>query len=161
MTKPIHAPDLEAKPPYESARLNALVDEASLLMDQLGAISADQHQAVESGDVAQIVEIVSKREPIIRGLVCVGEEIEAFINNPQAIASVGKDVCADALDRIARIEHAMKKLREHDAQDQKRMESTRDTLAEQLGTMGKGKKALRAYTSRTSTPNPILQDRQG
>ena len=161
MTKPIHTPDLEPKPPCGLTRLNALVDEAAMLMDQLGAISTDQHQAVESGDVAQIVEVVSKREPIIRGLVCVGEEIEAFINNPQAIASVGKDACADALDRIAKIEHAMKKLRERDARDQKRMESTRDALAEQLGSMGKGKNALRAYTSRSSTPNPILQDRQG
>ena len=142
-------------------RLNSLVDEAQALMDQLGAISDGQHYAIRSGDIAQVLEVISKREPVVNGLVSVGEEIEAFIKDPGMLAKVPSDERSAALERITLIEIAMGKLREHDAQDQKIMESTRDGLASQLAGMGTGKSALRAYSSRTSTPNPTLHDRQG
>ena len=144
-----------------AARLNSLVDEAQALMDQLCTISNGQSEAIQAGDVAQIVEIVTIREPVVRGLVCVGEEIGAFIEDPKMIAQVSDADRSEALKRISLIEHTMKRLRERDDQDQKLMESARDTLADQLASMGTNQNALRAYSSRPSTPNPILQDRQG
>ncbi len=145
----------------EAVRLNSLVDEATKLMERLGEIAAGQREAIESGEIEQIVEIVTKREPVVRALVCVGEEIDAFINDSQTLALVNEHDQSKAYERIASIEHAMKKLREQDAQDQKLMESTRDRLAGELSLMGTGMNALRAYTTRSGTPNPILQDRQG
>ncbi len=145
----------------ETARLNSLVDEAKMLMDRLGEIAAGQREAIESGEIEQIVEIVTKREPIVRGLVCVGEEIDALINDPKTLALVNAHDRSKAYERIASIEHAMKKLRQQDAQDQELMESIRDRLAGELSLMGTGISALRAYTTRSGTPNPILQDRHG
>lgn len=147
--------------PTNAARLGSLVDEAQSLMDQLCAISTGQSEAIEVGDVAQIVEIVVKREPVVQGLVSVGEEIGAFIENPDAIAKVSTQERDEAMRRIALIEHAMKRLRERDAHDQKQMEAARDKMAGQLASMGTNQNALRAYSSRTGTPNPILQDREG
>ncbi len=165
MTEPIdkliNRSNPSAHSSLESARLNSLVEKAKVLMDQLSAIAVRQTDAIESGDIEQIVEIVTKREPVVRGLVCVGEEIDAFISNPEAIALVNERERSKAFDRISSIEHAMRKLRERDVQDQKLMESTRDRLADELGSMGTGMSALRAYTTRSATPNPILQDRQG
>jgi len=161
MTKSSNTPDSDASASSQAARLSSLVDQAKTLMDQLCDISNVQTDAIKSGEIDQVVEIVAKREPLVRGLVCVGEEIGAFITDPKMIGAVDDVQRSNALDRIASIEQSMKKLREHDAQDQKLMESARDGLANQLASMGAGMNALRAYTSRTATPSPILQDRQG
>ena len=144
-----------------SARLHSLIDEAQVFMDQLGTMGEQQSQAIESGDVVQILELVGSREPIVRGLVDVGEEIGAFIQDPDAINKVSVEQREDAMGRIAKIEHAMKRLRERDASDQVQMQAVRDQMAGQLSSMGTGQSALRAYSARTGTPNPILQDRQG
>lgn len=161
MTKSTNTHDSDVPAGTQTARLSSLVDQAKTLMDQLCDISSTQSDAIKSGDIDQIVEIVTKREPMVRGLVCIGEEIGVFISDPKMIGAVDDTQRSDALNRIASIEQSMKELREHDAQDQKLMESTRDGLADQLASMGAGMNALRAYTSRTATPNPILQDRQG
>lgn len=144
-----------------SSRLHSLIDEAQVFMDQLGSMSEKQSQAIDSGDVVQILELVNSREPIVRGLVCVGEEIGAFIQDPSALSKVSEQQREDAMDRIAKIEHAMKRLRERDARDQELMGSVRDQMASDLASMGTNQNALRAYSTRSGTPNPILQDRQG
>ena len=144
-----------------SARLHSLIDEAQVFMDQLGSMGEQQSQAIESGDVVQILELVNSREPIVRGLVCVGEEIGAFIQDPSTLSKVSEQQRKDAMDRIAKIEHAMKRLRERDTRDQELMGSVRDQMASQLASMGTNQNALRAYSTRSGTPNPILQDRQG
>lgn len=157
MTESAQTPNLNTP----SSRLDSLVDQAQVLMDQLCAASEGQSRAIESGDVAQVVEIVANREPIVRGLVNVGEEIGAFIQDPEMLALVGEPERDDALKRIALIEHAMKRLRERDAHDQRLMENARNQMAEQLSSVGTNQNALRAYSGRTGSPNPILQDRQG
>jgi hypothetical protein len=157
MTRSTHTQGFDAY----SARLNALVDEAQVLMDQLCSISEGQGDAIKSGDIAQVVEIVVNREPVVQSIVRVGEEIGAFIADPSMIDRVDDADRAAALGRISSIEHAMKRLRERDAKDQQLMEEARDGLADQLAGMGTNQNALRAYSNRTGTPNPILQDRQG
>lgn len=146
--------------PHES-RLAFLVDEASMLMDQLNSLSETQRESVNTGDVEQIVQVVQAREPVVRHIVRVGQEIGAFIENPEMISKLSDSDRDEALKRISAIEHAMKRLRERDAQDQSLMEQARDGLANQLSGMGAGQSALRAYSTRTTTPNPILQDRKG
>ena len=144
-----------------SARLDSLVDQAQDLMGQLSAVSNGQGMAIESGDIAKVVEIVTIREPIVRGLVNVGEEIGAFIQDPKMISKMSQRDQDGALKRIALIELAMKRLREQDAKDQGLMEAARDAMANELASMGTNQSALRAYSGRSATPNPILQDRQG
>lgn len=144
-----------------STRLSTLVDEAQSMMDQLCTLSAGQSEAIQSGDIARVVEIVVGREPVVQNIVRVGEEIGAFIADPAMISTISDEDRASALKRISSIEHAMKRLRERDAQDQRLMEMARDGLADQLAEMGAGQNALRAYSKRSGTPNPILQDRQG
>tara|TARA_R110002072_G_scaffold42064_19_gene118446 strand:+ start:30845 stop:31330 length:486 start_codon:yes stop_codon:yes gene_type:complete len=161
MTGSAHSQENNAHATPQAARLSSLVDEAQGLMDELVSISVGHTDAIKGGDVAKIVEIVSTREPIVASLVRVGEEIGAFIADPDAIAKVGDAECEQAFKRIGAIEHTMKRLRERDAQDQILMESARDQLAGQLAGMGTGKTALRAYKPNQGTPNPILQDRQG
>jgi flagellar biosynthesis/type III secretory pathway chaperone len=143
------------------SRLHFLVDEAQVLMDRLCDISQQQSQAIEAGEVEQIIEIVTIREPVIRNIVRVGEEIGAFIQDPDSIKQVDRVQRDEALNRIASIEHAMKRLRERDANDQILMEKVRDAMADQLAGLGNGKNALQAYAARPNTPNPILQDREG
>ena len=150
------------KPENQSgrSRLNGLVDQAGELMDQLAEISAGQSEAIQAVDVERVVDFVSRREPIVRRLVVVGEEIAAVI---EAIDGGGQSHSEhqDALLKITSIEHAMKRLREQDARDQQLMEEARDRLASQLASTGTNQSALRAYSSRGGTPNPVLQDRQG
>ncbi len=161
MTSSTDTPNPSAHNGFESSRLDSLVAKAKTLMDRLCAIADGQTQAIESGEIEQIVEIVAQREPVVRELVRVGEELDAFLSDSQAMDLINQDDRVRAFEQIGSIEQAMKKLRQRDAQDQKLMESTRDRLADQLSSMGTGMTALRAYTSRVSTPNPILQDRQG
>lgn len=151
----------EDQPALLGARLGSLLDEAGTLVEQLEAIGEQQHHAIESGQVRQIVEIVATREPIVRALVRVGEELGAFIEDDSIRAVLGDEVMERALRRMAVYEHTMKRLRERDAQDQRRMERARDQLASQLAGMGSGKSALRAYSPKPQTPNPTMQDRRG
>jgi len=144
-----------------SARFDALLDEVGTLVEQLEAVSEQQHHAIKTGQVSQIVEIVATRDPLVRSLVEKGEELGAFIENGDARAAMGNEYMERALRRIAVCEHAMKRLRDRDAQDQRKMEDARDEIASQLAGMGSGKSALRAYSSRSYTPNPTMQDRQG
>ena len=143
------------------SRLGSLLDEAGELMDQLQAVGDQQRHAIESGQVAQIVEVVAKREPLVQSMIRVGEELGAFIEDPETKSDLPDRTLNAALKRIAGYEHTMKRLREQDARDQLQMEKTRDQLASQLAGMGSGQNALRAYSTRTPTPNPILQDREG
>ncbi len=142
-------------------RIDALLDEAQGLIDRLRVVSDHQQGAVESGDVARIVEVVSQREPLVSSIVRVGEEIGAFIENRELMALVPEPSRSEALRRISGFEHAMKLLRERDARDQRLMEQARDRLAGQLSGMSHGKSALRAYSTRARTPDPIMQDRRG
>ncbi|HSG63805.1 MAG TPA: flagellar export chaperone FlgN [Gammaproteobacteria bacterium] len=154
-------PDAQDHAALLAARLDALLEEAGTLVDQLEAVGEQQHHAIESGQVHQIVEIVETRDPLVRSLVRVGEELNAFIEDGDARACLDDDVMERALRRIAIYEHTMKRLRERDAKDQQLMEQARDKIASQLASMGSGKNALRAYSSRSTTPNPIMQDRRG
>ena len=145
----------------QRARLDSLIEQAQSLMAQLVTLSKDQSQVIESGDVAQIIEIVSLREPVVQGLVSVGEEIGAFIENKQAMESLQSKDRDEAFSRIASIEETMKLVRDRDAQDQRAMEKARDSMSGQLAVMGTNRSALKAYSSRSGTPGPILQDREG
>ncbi|MGV6814881.1 MAG: hypothetical protein ACWA5W_07740 [Phycisphaerales bacterium] len=142
-------------------RLGSLIEQADSLMGQLKSLSKEQALVIESGDVAQIIEMVSLREPIVQGLVLVGEEIGAFIENTEAMAQLSAAQRREALSQIAAIEGSMKEVRQQDERDQAAMEKVRDAMADQMSMMGAGQNALRAYSSRPSAPNPILQDRQG
>ncbi len=157
MTKSTDTNQQQAKP----ARLDSLIEQAQSLMAQLIDLSKEQSQIIESGDVAQIIEIVSLREPIVQGLVNVGEEIGAYIENKDAMASLQSKVRDEAIGQIASIEESMKIVRERDAQDQQAMERARDSMSGQLAVMGTNRSALKAYSSRSGTPGPILQDREG
>lgn len=143
------------------ARLGAMVDEAQVLIDQLGLISEQQQGAIREGDVERIVEVVAQRDPLVRRLVDVGGDIGALIENKPLMGEVSDALRDELLRRIANIEHAMKKIRERDARDQQVMESARDKMAKQLAGMGAGRTALRAYSTRKGTPNPTMQDRRG
>lgn len=143
------------------SRLESLLNEAGELVDQLQAVGAEQRHAIESGQVQQIVEVVAKRDPIVQSMIRVGEELGAFIEDPATQAVISEQTYSGALLRIAGYEHTMKRLREQDARDQAQMEKTRDKIAAQLAGMGSGKSALRAYSSRPATPNPIMQDKRG
>jgi flagellar biosynthesis/type III secretory pathway chaperone len=143
------------------SRLDSLLTEAGDLIDQLQAVGAEQRHAVESGQVQQIVEVVAKREPIVQSMIRIGEELGAFIENPTTKETIPDRILNGALLRIAGYEHAMKRLREQDAKDQVLMEQARDKLAAQLAGMGSGQSALRAYSTRSVKPNPIMQDRKG
>jgi flagellar biosynthesis/type III secretory pathway chaperone len=142
-------------------RLSLLVDRAQSLVNQLDALSASQSEAISSGQVEQIIELVTTREPLVSEIVTVGEEIGAILSDPEFGSRLNEQVHAQTLDQISQIESVMHRLRDRDAQDQKRMETTRDELAGQLVEMGSAQSALRAYSGRSGTPNPILQDRQG
>jgi len=142
-------------------RLSTLVDRAQSLVNRLEALSASQSEAISSGQIEQIVELVTSREPLVSEIVTVGEEIGAILVDPDFGSQMNEQVHAQTLDQISQIELVMHRLRDRDAQDQKHMESTRDELARQLVEMGSAQNALRAYSGRQGTPNPILQDRQG
>ncbi|MBO6738863.1 MAG: hypothetical protein JJ916_03295 [Phycisphaerales bacterium] len=143
------------------SRLDALLEETGTLVEQLEAVGAEQRHAVESGQVQQIVEVVAKRDPLVQSIIRVGEELGAFIEDPETKATISPHVLNAALLRIAGYEHTMKRLREQDAQDQQVMEQTRDKLASQLSGMGSGQHALRAYSTRPKSPNPTMQDKRG
>lgn len=144
-----------------AARIDDLIEGARSLLDRLSIIADEQRTAIAEGDVPRIVEIVGQREPLIRQLVRVGEEIGAVIEAPETAGELSAVQREDALSRISGIEHTMKRLREQDAHDQELMENTRDRLAAQLAGMGTGRNALKAYSTRSVAPNPIMQDRKG
>jgi len=143
------------------SRLDGLIERARDLMEQLTAVSDQQSDAIRSGDVAKIIEIIAQREPLVAQIVDVGEEIGAIVENDELMGVLGREKQGEALRRISTIEHAMKRLRERDGRDQELMVETRDAMARQLAGMGSGKSALRAYSTRSQTPDPIMQDRRG
>jgi len=160
MTESTHTPGFGAHDAHYE-RINSLIDQAQKLMDRLCAIGEEQRDAIRSGEVDRMVEMVATREPIVRTLVRVGEEIGAFLEDPGMVSRLSDTDRVNALGRIDSIRQVMESLRARDEQDQKLMEKTRDGLADQLATTGTNQSALRAYSGRSSTPNPILQDRQG
>ena len=94
-------------------------------------------------------------------MIRVGEELGAFIEDAKVRQTLEPQSLNGAMRRIAGYEHTMKRLREQDARDQQLMEQTRDKIASQLAGMGSGQSALRAYSTRSQTPNPTMQDRRG
>jgi len=143
------------------ARLEALLEQTGSLIEQLEAVGNQQRHAVESEQVQQIVEVVAMREPIVRRMVEVGDELGAFIEDKSTQQMIGKATLERAMRQIASYEHAMKLMRERDTHDQDRMERTRAKLVRQLAGTGTGKNALRAYSTKPTSPNPIMQDKEG
>jgi len=161
MTAPESHTEKQEQTAMLKSRLESLLDEAGTLVDQLQAVGAEQRHAIESGQVQQIVEVVAKRDPIVQSMIRVGEELGAFIEDPTTKSALSEQTLSSVLLRIAGYEHTMKRLREQDAKDQVLMEQTRDKLAAQLAGMGSGQSALRAYSSKSTPPNPIMQDKRG
>ncbi len=144
-----------------ASRLEVLLEQAGELIEQLETISEQQRHAIESAQVSQIVEVVANRDPLVQSMLRVGEELRTYIEDERVRSVVGVSVMENALHRVASFEHKMKHLRERDARDQELMERTRDALARQLSGMNSGTSALRAYSTRSQSPNPTMQDKRG
>ncbi|MCA9303702.1 MAG: hypothetical protein KC996_06240 [Phycisphaerales bacterium] len=144
-----------------AARVSTLIDEMGSRCAHLDRLSVEQGQAVRDGDVELVLDVLQRREPVLRALAVAGEQLGAMLEDGACISAMGPALFADARERLRELERVADGIRERDAEHHQLMKQQRDGLAARLSSMGQQKSAMSAYSGNKGTPNPTLQDRRG
>lgn len=144
-----------------TARISSLIEEMASRCAHLDRLSIEQGQAVVGGDVEVVLDVLQRREPVLRALAVAGEQLGAMLEDSVCIDAMGPALFADARSQVRELERIADGIRERDAEHHELMKQQRDGLAERLSSMGQQKSAMHAYSGNKGTPNPTLQDRKG
>jgi hypothetical protein len=143
------------------ARVNTLIEELCSKCAHLDRLSIEQGQAVQQGEVELVLDVLKRREPVLRALAVAGEQLGAMLDDKACVRALGSELFREAKERLLELERIADGIRERDAEHHEMMKRQRDGLAEQLSTLGQKRSAMDAYSVVKGTPNPVLQDRRG
>lgn len=143
-----------------TARVSALIDEMGSRCAHLDRLSIEQGQAVRDGEVESVLDVLERREPVLKALAVAGEHLGAILEDAVCVRAMGAELFNDARARVRELERVADGIRERDAEHHELMKRQRDGLAERLSSMGQKKSAMTAYSVGKGTPNPTLQDRR-
>lgn len=143
------------------SRVNSLIEELSSKCAHLDRLSIEQGQAVQDGEIESVLDVLKRREPILRALAVAGEQLSAMLDDGVCVRAMGAELFREAKERVLDLERIADGIRKRDAEHHEMMKRQRDGLAEQLSSLGQKRSAMDAYSVVKGTPNPVLQDRRG
>lgn len=142
-------------------RFEVLVERQCALYGALDALSQRQTELVEAGDAEGVLAVLRSRQEILDELSVVAERQRPLRDRwASSLALIEMPV----RERIAARVHAMERLaaeiNERDERDRERLEEQRDSIANELASVGKTRRAVSAYGEAPSY-GARFQDREG
>lgn len=143
-------------------RLTQLLDEQCGLCLELEALSLKQAAAVAEGDTDTLLRVLGERQDVIERVGLVNELLGRFRARKQEILgrlSAGER--EKLSERVGRIGRLVESVQVRDENDRRMLEMQRAGVADELGSLSRGRGALAAYGGARGQPPARLQDRQG
>jgi hypothetical protein len=147
-------------------RLRRLLDEHLAAARQLDRLSQAQSVAVRAGAADEVNDILTQREPLVRTLVSVSDELEplaAYLARPANSAAARSPLTPVERSRIgaelAELDTLLHQIVSRDAIDQAALAAQRQALGAQLAGLGHTRDAASAYAP--ASQSPVFHDRQG
>lgn len=157
---PIHtdhaAPDAGGPP----GRLERLLERQLGLYGELDALSQMQSDLIESDDPDRLLEVLGRREALVEAILGLNAEMEPLVARWEREGDSSDDVRA----RLAAVQSVARTVAERDERDRAALQRRRDTVADQLASIGRGRGAVKAYGppgGARGSAAPRFQDREG
>ncbi|MEM9372763.1 MAG: hypothetical protein AAGA55_03890 [Planctomycetota bacterium] len=149
-------------PPIQAAaRVRVLAERMRERCLRLDEISAGMGaQTVDEAPDA-IVLALAQREPLVRELAGLGDELAAILNDPGAVRELGEHEHRQIRARMGELEQVMARIRERDRETRATLQRRRDGLADQIASVNIHRGAARAYSGGNHPVNPTVQDGLG
>lgn len=156
------APPVSAGPQPCAAWLSRVLDRQLELFGSLDTLSKAQSASVASGDTDTLLNILARREDIIRAIVSLSERVAPINATWPDLASVLPQAQRVELRRrIDAIDHAVREIAKRDDADRSALERERGSIADELVSMGRVRGAVNAYAPAKPIPGPRFQDQTG
>jgi tRNA pseudouridine-54 N-methylase len=143
------------------SRVSSLVEEIRSQCEHLNRLSVEQGLCLSNGEVEALLDVFSRREPVLIALASKGEQISAILEDEGCVQTIGADMFTRAREELFELEQLAGTIRVRDAETHRQMQQQRDGLAGRLSSMGQKKSAMDAYSVSKGTPNPMIHDRRG
>jgi len=141
-------------------RLTDLLDRQIGLYGQLDGMSQAQRSLIEADDAEQLLDLLQKREFLVEQILRTNAELDPLLgrweeHRHEAEASARTEIA----HRVASVQKLAASVADRDEADRAALQKRRDAVADQLGSIGRGRDAMQAYGS--GRPRARYQDREG
>ncbi|RMH14328.1 MAG: hypothetical protein D6695_01535 [Planctomycetota bacterium] len=130
---------------------------------QLDALSRRQESLIETGEMEQLLSLLSERQGLIQQLEATVPAFDAGRKAwEQNVNSLTESKRCDVQRRVKAIEQMASEIAARDEAASKDLDRLRDELADQMAGLGRGSAAVSAYGQKDKQPpSPRFQDRRG
>ena len=140
-------------------RLLRLLDEQLALAGRLESLATRQREHVLRGELADVIDVLARREPIVSDLTAHAEEIEPFVRDARNPASaLDATQRHEVQERLTGIEERLEAVNRLDAHDERALVAMKDALAAEIASLRVSRAAVGAYASGGDS-TPMMQDR--
>lgn len=145
----------------DSQDLVSLVDEQLELYKQLELLSVRQHELVETEDTDGLLQVLGQRQELIKSISDSAAKMAPYRarwnDHVRELKEPLRDRLRKGLDALSEM---MQTIAERDESDRVAMETRRDSVKGQLGSVKRGSAAVSAYGGSSQTRGPRYQDRK-
>ena len=135
-------------------RLAELLAQQSSLYDQLESLCDDQHRQITSGNVQDLLHVLSQRQQVIDQLTGLEKQLGPYRQDWsglwERLAPAQRTTLAADLQHT---QQALSRIIEKDEQARHLLEKTRGQLHQELTKISQGGAAMRAYKTQNSAEN--------
>ncbi len=143
------------------ARFERLLTQQIELCNELTRLAQSQRDCIGRNDPDALLGVLGQRQGLIDRLRSTAEEARPLREKWSAGPGLADEsVIARVRGTIVELTGLMRSIAERDAEDRRRMESSRDDLAGRLAGVAKSRGAISAYGG-SARGGPRFQDREG
>jgi len=154
--------ELGGEPSGWLPRLSALLDEQCGLCEGLEALSVRQSETIAAGETDALLRILGERQVLIDRVSVVNVMLEPFrARKQEVLARLSVEDRKRLTERVGRISTLVEGVQARDENDRRLLETQRAGVADQIGSVARGRGAIAAYGNAGPEPKAQYQDRRG
>ncbi len=141
--------------------LLAVLDRQQTLADQLAALAGQQQQLIDGQETDALLNLLAQRQQLVNDFLTTQNRFaELTADLDQRLDTLAGEKRDNVRSRIDRISALLADVMQTDAQDQKRLESARSDVVDDLEKVGANRQANTAYRVQAGSA-PRYTDRKG
>ena len=149
------------EPEVWSPRLNRLLRDQLVLAGRLEIMGQERSGALASGDMAKYLGCLEEREPLIREMTILNDELRPFIERFGTLAASLRTDEREAIhQQAARLDAVLATINRRDESEAEVLHSQRDAVARELAAIQTGRGAIAGYAPRADG-HGTAHDREG
>ncbi|MEO0484087.1 MAG: flagellar export chaperone FlgN [Planctomycetota bacterium] len=141
-------------------RLADLLDRQLGLYGQLDGLSQAQRGLIDDDEAEQLLDLLRQREFLVEQILRVNAELDPLLGHwERDRLTAGAATRTEIARRVESVQALAESVANRDDADRQALQRRRDAVADQLGSIGRGRGAVQAYGS--GAPAARYQDREG